>query len=148
MGYSYDGQGRLCCDGCGSSGGVRKFRCPFGWCQPAALCPECRSNKHRSWLTKELHRGMGCETQAKTARQRDAEQQALLDSGNYVRTSALAHNGRVKVVFRNSASDGKAYWMEPETYHAIPLMQPATPAHFSEHGTVTEAQSADIYAAS
>jgi len=146
MGYSYDGRGRLCCDGCGTNGNVRKVRCPFGWCPAPALCPDCRS-KHRAQLTKAYHRQRGCEANVAKARKRDAEQQALLDAGNYVRTSALAHNGRVKVVFRNAAGDGKAYWMTPETYHAIPLMEPATPAHFSEHGTVTEAQSADIYAA-
>ena len=88
---------------------------------------------------------MGCETQAKTARQRDAEQQALLDSGNYVRTSALAHNGRVKVVFRNSAGATRAFWMPSEAYHAIPLMQPVTPAHFKEHGEVSEAKNTDLY---
>ena len=146
MGYSYDGQGRLCCDSCGRSGGVRKIRCPFGWCQSAALCPDCRSNKHRSWLTKELHRQLGCEAGAAEARQRAAEQQALFDSGNYVRTSALGHNGRVKVLFRNAAGDTKAYWMAPGTYRSIPLMQPATPAHFSEYGKVTAAKNTDIYA--
>ena len=145
MGYSYDGQGRLCCDVCGRSGGVRKIRCPFGWCPPAALCQECRS-KYGSRLTRAYHRQMGCEADVAEARQRDAEQQALLDSGNYVRTSALAHNGRVKVVFRNAAGDRKAYWMAPGTYRSIPLMQPATPAHFSEYGKVTEAENADMYA--
>ena len=145
MGYSYDGQGRLCCDGCGSSGSVRKIRCPFGWCPSPALCPECRS-KHRTQLSKAYHRQMGCEANVAEARKRDAEQQVLLDEGNYVRTSALGHNGRVKVIFRNATGDRKAYWMPSETYHAIPLMQPATPAHFSKHGEVTEAENADIYA--
>jgi len=43
MGFCYDSHGRLCCDLCGSSGGVRKVRCPVNWCSPIAVCPKCRT---------------------------------------------------------------------------------------------------------
>ena len=47
MGFCYDMDGLLCCDFCGQSGQVRKIKCPYGWCQPWATCPECKSNgKH------------------------------------------------------------------------------------------------------
>lgn len=51
MGYSYDMAGRLACDSCGRTGGVRKRTCPhkvtdetghaLPYCYPAALCGEC-----------------------------------------------------------------------------------------------------------
>ena len=88
---------------------------------------------------------MGCETQAEMARQRDSEQQKLLDQGHYVRTSALGHNGRVKVLFRNAAGDRRAFWMPSKTYQAIPLLKPATPAHFKVHGEVSAAKNTDLY---
>lgn len=48
MGYTYDMKGRLCCDFCCKSGGVRRIECPYGYCQPWATCPDCRrEGKHR-----------------------------------------------------------------------------------------------------
>lgn len=55
MGYSYDMSNRLCCDNCGTSGGVRKRKCPhvvttdsargprvaIHYCYPPALCNGC-----------------------------------------------------------------------------------------------------------
>lgn len=40
MGYSYM-RGRLVCDHCGRTGGVRKRRCPANWCPPPAYCSDC-----------------------------------------------------------------------------------------------------------
>ena len=41
MGYSYDMSNRLACDMCSKSGGVRKHKCPFGYCPPLAMCADC-----------------------------------------------------------------------------------------------------------
>ena len=38
MGYCYDSKNRLCCDVCGTAGGVRKIKCPVGYCQSIATC--------------------------------------------------------------------------------------------------------------
>ena len=53
MGYSYDAMGRLACDYCGKTGGVRKRACPrkvttedgytSHYCTPPAMCGECYS---------------------------------------------------------------------------------------------------------
>ena len=43
MGYTYTRAGGLCCDNCGTSGGVRKVPCPHGWCPSTALCKDCRT---------------------------------------------------------------------------------------------------------
>jgi len=40
MGYCYEGR-KLCCDNCGVAGGVRKRKCPYGYCPAAALCNRC-----------------------------------------------------------------------------------------------------------
>jgi hypothetical protein len=50
----------LCCDACPTSGGVRKVKCPFGYCPASALCAECRK-KHKDKLGKKHHRERGCE---------------------------------------------------------------------------------------
>lgn len=145
MGYSYDGRGRLCCDNCGESGGVRKARCPFGWCSPAALCPDCRA-KFKDRLTKETHRAQGCEEKANWSRLSDVEKVVMLGQGKYLRTSALNHDGRgVKVIFRNKDGDRQAYLMSRRTYRAVPLMVNVTPDDFRSHGPLRRAKSADIY---
>lgn len=59
MGFCYQGK-LLCCDHCGHAGGVRKMRCPFGYCPSVAFCAECRKNK-KDYLSKAKHREMGCE---------------------------------------------------------------------------------------
>ena len=45
MGYSYTvhpgGHDTLDCDACPTTGGVRKHRCPVGWCPSIALCTSC-----------------------------------------------------------------------------------------------------------
>ena len=41
MGHITDEAGRLCCDSCGQAGGVRRRRCPVGYCPSDALCATC-----------------------------------------------------------------------------------------------------------
>ena len=54
MGYCFDYRHRLCCDGCGKAGGVRKRKCAYRvrasvldggysipYCSPPALCSDC-----------------------------------------------------------------------------------------------------------
>jgi len=144
MGYSYDQTGRLCCDNCGRSGGVRKIRCPFGWCPAPAYCPECRQLM-REYLTKEYHRKNGCEEQSMEFARRHQEQLKLLQQGQLVRSSALGHNGRVKVLFAGLTGEKEAYWMSAKTYRAIPLLANATVTHYRRIGRVIKAKSLDLY---
>ena len=144
MGYCYDADGKLCCDVCSESGGVRKHRCPFGYCQPIALCPKCK-REHPEYVSKAYHRENGCEANHLRFQQEEAQRQQLLDSGKLLRCSALQHNGRVKVIFRGKNGKERAFWMAPRTYRRIALGVPATPQDFKALGKVTRAKTTDIY---
>lgn len=75
MGYSYDQFRRLSCDRCGRvGGGVKKRRCPWGYCPPPALCNDCRDADAQS-LSREHHRELGCEDNHNrfVAREREAQ---------------------------------------------------------------------------
>jgi len=136
MGYVYEGRhsgrGRLCCDACGNAGGVRKVRCPFGYCQATALCPACRKNpKIKVGMSAEGHRALGCEAAHESFVKREAATKSMLDAGEYVRVAALGQDdGRVKVWFRNRDSVEKVYLMTAAAYGSIPLLVPATPADY------------------
>ena len=145
MGYCYDVDGRLCCDVCSSSGGVRKHRCPFGYCPAIALCPKCK-REHPEYLTKAYHRERGnCEEyHLRFVRENEARQR-ILDEGKYLRVSALRHNGRVKVIFRNKAGQERAFWMAPRNYGSRRLDKPTTPEDYKANGKVTRARTTDIY---
>ena len=144
MGYCYDVDGRLCCDVCSSSGGVRKYRCPFGYCPAIAMCPRCRK-AHPEYVSKAYHRTRHCEEHALQMRQERQEKERLLDAGHYIRCSALSHNGRVKVLFQNKAGNLRAYWMSHRNYEGRGLMVPTTVADYKSHGRVTRAKSTEIY---
>ncbi len=143
MGYSYDQDGHLCCDVCDHSGGVRKHKCPWNWCQAIALCPQCRVAE-RYLLTNEYHRGRGCEKFGKEFRALALERHSLLTGGQCVRCAALRHYDQVKVIFRGQRSEF-AYLMEPSTYYAIPLLVNATPEDYAKIGTIRRAQNTDLH---
>jgi hypothetical protein len=129
MGYCYSG-GKLCCDVCGSTGNVRKIKCPFNWCQPIALCPACKAtNKYH---TKAVHISMGCDQREREFDERERRTKAILANGLPVRWSAMGtDDGRVHVIFRNKNFEVKeAYYMSKKTYDAIDLLEPATPEDY------------------
>ena len=69
----------------------------------------------------------------------------MLEEGKWLRVSALGHDGRVKVLFRNANDQTKAYFMPHATYQAILLLTNATPDDFAKHGELTPAKSLDLY---
>ncbi len=148
MGYSYDSAtGELCCDVCDRHGGVIKFRCPFGWCQAIALCPECRSRRPEL-VSATTHRNAGCERNHQLFTEREDQRKAKISFGEFIRCSALWHPKRpglnVKVIFEGNEA-AQAYWMSQETYHKIGLDFNATPDDYRKHGEVVDATSLDIY---
>ncbi len=149
MGYCYDARtGALACDICDHSGGVRKFKCPFGWCQAIAICPECKA-KHPELVTKAYHRKRGCEEQHIKYERLGKERTAMIAAGKFIRSSALWHPKRpglnVKVFFQG-VGVGEIYWMSQKTYDAIPILDVnATPDDYRKHGEVVDAESLDIY---
>lgn len=102
MGFCYDIRGRMCCDRCGLSGGVRKRTCKYKvlsdslygprqslpYCPPPALCSAC----YRALGGIRIHDG--CKEPA-AASQADADAiEAVLDSGDLLSTTAFGdwHN--------------------------------------------------------
>lgn len=145
MGYCYDARGLLCCDACGQSGGVRKHKCPFGWCPRIALCPRCKS-EHPEYLTKAYHREHGsCEENHLRYEREQAARQRILDEGKFLRCSALQHNGRVKVIFRNKDRKERAFWMAPRNYQGLGYGTATTSEDYKARGKVTKAKNTDIY---
>ena len=140
MGYSYDNSWRLCCDFCGSSGGVRKIRCPFDYCPRTATCPECRK-KHADVFTRDHHRAHGCEAGHRRFVETEEDRRKILDRGEFLRRAALGHGEKgVKVLFENKDGQERALWMSHETYDAINLFVPTTPEDYAKHGQVHEAE--------
>jgi len=139
MGYIYGHDGRLACDYCGATGGVRKHRCPFGWCQAYAACPACRK-KHARHFTKATHRARGCEQkhlELEAERERERE---LLAAGEAARCSALqAGEGRVHVLFKRADGTTTGFYMSQPTYRSLPLVEPFTPDDYRQHGELEAA---------
>ena len=140
MGFSYSMDGKLCCDYCGSTG-ARKYKCPHGWCPSWAACPECRK-AHAKDFAKEGH--AKCKIRHEEYMAEEQERKAIIDGGGAVRTCALSHGEKTKVIFQRSA-DRIAYYMDRKTYNAIPVMQIATPDDYRQFGPITQAADTDIY---
>ena len=98
MGYCWQGR-LLVCDLCGTAG-ARKVRCPFGWCQPIAACPECRKTK-KIEFSAARHREHGCEKYSARFKAELAERAELMAAGEYVLTSGLGVDEGVKASFRS-----------------------------------------------
>jgi len=133
MGYSYGrgptGRYVLCCDKCGNAtGNVRKRPCRYGWCQAIAICAACWHDPAVRAQWRDYHETAGCEASAREASEREARTDALLDSGAFVRCSAISGpvEGMCRVTFRNRAGATIETIMPTETYRAVPLLEPAT----------------------
>ena len=142
MGYSYTMSGALCCDICDASGGVRRVPCPSKWCQAVAMCKVCRDTKR---LPADYH--ANCAGSAARFRAEREQQAALLAAGEYVRCSALqVADGRVHVLFKNKDGKDIGYYMARETYHAIGICTPSTPADYQAAGKIDAAPSDFVHA--
>lgn len=143
MGYSYtvtaDGRELLDCDVCGNSGGVRKIRCPFGYCQAIAICPKCRA-EHPEYVSKAGHKEQGCERRHEAFMAEREKEARLIAEGRFVRCAALQHNGRVKVCFRGKDGAEVYYWMSHETYDALPLAAVFAVEDYEKYGPLTRAK--------
>ncbi len=77
------------------------------------------------------------------------ERAEAISSGKFVRVAALGHNAlgiyRVKVIFRGPNNVEMAYWMNQETYRALPLGQVFIVEDYQVIGKVDEARNANIY---
>lgn len=124
MGYSRDARtGRLCCDGCGTTGGVRKRTCPYkvtcdslrgqrstvAYCPPPALCPACYEKEGG---LRGVH-PEGCKTGAAVMQAEADAVEAGLTAGESFVVSAFGdwHEdvpaGLVMVVFRGRSGESR-----------------------------------------
>ena len=102
MGYITDMNGRLCCDFCGTSGGVRRTRCPHNYCQRVAICPACRKEGKRKEFLQFDNGHESCRVAVERMRRRDDLESALLEQGYWVLTSAhRVGDGQVEAWLRN-----------------------------------------------
>lgn len=138
MGFSYevsrDGKQRLCCDRCDHAGGVRRIRCPHGYCQSTALCEACRKNPAVRADLRAYHEEHCREAATEWAARQERSRQ-LLASGASLRSSAINEAGvegplHVRVTFRNASGRTFDVLMSSERYASVPLMQPATMADY------------------
>lgn len=154
MGYSYavvsgHKSNLLCCDVCGTAGGVRKHKCPFNWCQAIALCPACHK-AHPEYTSVETHQG--CESAHAKFHAQEQHKRDLLAAGKAVRCSAsswsvaakMLPNG-VHVLFKDANGNVTAYVMTAETYEAVGLCGPATVEDYAHHGRVIQVMSVDFW---
>ena len=135
MGYCTDQHGRLCCDFCGQSGGVKRRRCPFGYCQSVACCTrqECR-DKLKDYRKKH------CRTSCKKGHAEfvamQEEKQRLLQAGKWLRRAAWNWGKCVKVMFHNLHGHDLEVDMAKQTYDAFPLLTNVTLEQYKEVGRV------------
>lgn len=111
MGFSYQVEGVrrvLCCDVCEHAGGVRKQKCPHGWCQATALCEGCRKSPEVRAKLAASHAGCAAASAKFAAEQ--ATTAALQASGEYVFCASVyadSTHETVKVWFRGATGETK-----------------------------------------
>ncbi len=139
MGYSTCGmhanpnRGPRTCDGCDSCPKcdgftLRLVKCPVNYCGTDRLCPKCLPK-----YGKRDH--SSCRKASAEMKARDARRAQLISCGLFVRYSATMCGEMVKVTFTNDVTD-KEMLMSKETYHAIPLLEPATISDYQGYGPV------------
>ena len=137
MGYSYNKNGQLICEFCGCSFGVKKYPCPFGWCQPIASCKDCKK-KYAVAFSVDKHRD--CEKESKNFAEKQKQEQMILDKGKAVRCSALGiTNSIVHVLFRKQDGSTIGRYMSQQTYRSIPILVSATPDMYAVLGPIKDA---------
>ena len=144
MGYCYgrapSGRYALACDNCGAVGGVRKRKCPHGYCPSAALCAGCSKSVKASGKWTTMH--ACCEAAHAAFVAKEKAGAALLAAGKLLRCSALnvsRDGSKVHVLFKDKDGAYTGYYVTKETYDAIPLGTHATPEDYAAVGTLTPA---------
>lgn len=133
MGYIHTVDGKLCCDICGKPV-ARKHKCPYGWCQPYAICPDCwKKPEVKKGMSKEAH--SNCKTNSEWSAEKDRKEKELKEANHYVRCSAIEVDYmtkpyNIKVTFKNKNGQTKEFFMSKETYAAFPLLEPTTPTDY------------------
>lgn len=147
MGFCYEGR-KLCCDGCGVAGGVRKRKCPHGYCPSSALCAGCLKAVKASGKWKLAHSTCEAGHAAYVAKEKAGAE--LLAAGRLLRCAALnvAKDGsKVHVLFKDKDGNHTGFYMAKTTYDAFSLGAHVTPGDYAAVGTLTPAPSDFNYGA-
>lgn len=113
MGFCYQmsgGRKLLCCDVCGTAGGVRKQRCPAGYCPAVAVCPACRAKPETMARLRAYHVDNDCAgASARFAAAEAAVATAQANGAHTFCASVYDDSTRqtVRCWFRNAAGDEK-----------------------------------------
>lgn len=105
MGFCYSNNG-LCCDFCdrdyiqAQQKSIKKYRCPFGYCQAYALCNSCKVKN-----TRESHIKAGCKEGNEKYEKREAQKNELLNKGLYLLWSCAWKGSVLFAFFRNKNGD-------------------------------------------
>jgi len=142
MGYSYTvgtktvKGGQLCCDLCGSYP-AKKIKCPYDWCQPYAVCAECK--KKVNIKDEKYHKH--CNESAAEYDRKKQEKQMLLSQGLFLRCAALTtDDNSVKVCFRNKVNEEKTFIMSKENYDSYPINQNTVIEDYSKNEVLHECE--------
>lgn len=139
------GREQFVCDSCGRPGGVRRRRCPFGYCPPPAFCNGC--HKTHAWGRKATHQARGCDVKhAEFVADRERAA-AFIAAGVPVRCSALGADtpdapGRIHVLFQTSSGTIGRY-MPKAVYdaHSLGVTVTLTDYETTHGGPLPEAPS-------
>ena len=141
MGYCYDSRGRLACDSCGNSGGVRKRTCPhkvtssnhrwpngqrgaISYCYPSALCDDCFKNHGGN---RKVHANCKAGAAARQA-EYDAEQ-ARLDRGDHLVVSRYGSwheavpEGMVGACYASAGWSDHRRVLVPKEFHKVDWLE-------------------------
>lgn len=130
MGYGYGFDGRLACDGCGVTGGVRKRKCPhtvlgnngrsydgkrhsLPYCQAPALCNDCY-RQHGG--LRGVHTDERCGVPARASQARDDAIQARLDAGESLVTSAIGGRDQPEGLVKVWTHDDREFFVDQDEY--------------------------------
>ena len=130
----------FCCDKCDEHP-ARVHKCPHDYCQRYYFCSKCWNEiKGTKWDEKHSN----CEKSSNNYNDRKIQEQALLDSGKYVRCSAIGLDGGVdvQVWFRNKEGIEISFIMTTTAYRSIPLLTPAT---VEEYQKIENANMVKVY---
>ena len=136
-------------EGCDHTG-CTAHKCPYGWCQRYYVCKSCWSKPEvKALFTKSGGHHEKCKECSEDYQKKEDRKKELLAKGKRLRKSALGHHVggvyRIKVIFRDNSNTEYAYWMDKETYDAIPIGTPATVEDYEKYGTIVESNNTDIY---
>ena len=119
----------------------KAIKCPWGYCQRYYACPNCY--KQAKQAHKQKHNKSNndtCYIGSIEHKKKETEKQNILDSGAFVRCSALAKEGNtIHVLFRNEEDETVGYFMSAEAYHSIPYGVNATIEDYKKNFEVLQA---------